>query len=285
MIHNLYIISEGGIALYSKSFVKSELDEQLISGFLLAVGNFAKETVGSGLKKIEMETGEQLHVYYNPSLKLTAAAIAAAEDYPGLISKILQEILNLFYSTFKKDIKSIHLVEQTPNFDPIVMNLLERNTAKRDKKRFILGLILGAVLLGCFFPIFRPLLLSATINFYNSIHALMNPLGTIHVFGIYSLTLEVFLILSFIPSSFLTGYIVGSRKKGKWIGIVFFFFMLGLSIIFLLIPSQRQIGALYSFILIIYIPLVLVTSIVLGYLGGLLRDRRKLYSIPLEWQI
>jgi len=54
MIHNLYIISEGGIAIYSKNFAKSTLDEQLISGFILAIENFTKEAVGSGLKKIEM---------------------------------------------------------------------------------------------------------------------------------------------------------------------------------------------------------------------------------------
>ncbi|HUX98449.1 MAG TPA: hypothetical protein VMV49_02730 [Candidatus Deferrimicrobium sp.] len=92
MIHNLYIISEGGIAIYSKNFAKSAMDEQLISGFLLAIGNFAKEAVGSGLKKIEMQTGEQLNVYYDESLKLTAAAISSAEDHPKLLADILKKI-------------------------------------------------------------------------------------------------------------------------------------------------------------------------------------------------
>jgi len=36
------------------------------------------------------------------------------------------------------------------------------------------------------------------------------------------------------------------------------------------------------FMLIIYIPVVLITSITLSYLGGLIRDRRKLYPIPPE---
>jgi len=33
MIHNLYIISEGGVAIYSKNFAKSTMDQQLIYYF------------------------------------------------------------------------------------------------------------------------------------------------------------------------------------------------------------------------------------------------------------
>ena len=95
MIHNLYIISEGGVSIYTKNFVKSPMDEQLISGFLLAVGNFVKEAVGSGLRRIEMETGEQMFVYYDFSTKLTAAAITSPKDHPALVSEILPEILAL----------------------------------------------------------------------------------------------------------------------------------------------------------------------------------------------
>ncbi|MHA1324823.1 MAG: hypothetical protein ACTSRL_18680 [Candidatus Helarchaeota archaeon] len=276
MIKNLYIISDGGVALYSKNFAPSAVDEQLISGFLLAIGNFAKETVGSGLKRIEMRTGEQLHVFYDDSAKLTAAAIADAQDHPKLMMEILHEITTQFNNMVQNTKKPEYEISESPEFDSFVIGLLRESTAKRDKKRFFLALILGALLVGVAFYLGTPYLIRSIEEFFSKIHALGNPYSSIAIFGVFSLQLEFFLVLTFIPSSFLTGYIAGSRNRGKWIGVIFFFFSLGLSA--LIIPFNR-IGALFFFMLIIYIPLVMVTSIALGYLGGLLRDRNKLYPL------
>jgi len=182
---------------------------------------------------------------------------------------------------FKEKINTIDITSQAPKFDPIVNSLLQETTVKRDKKRFILGLIFGALILGFILLLFTHHLLILIINFVAAIKAITTPLDTVIIFGRFSLNLELLLIIGFIPSSFLAGYVAGSRKKGKWIGIVFFFVALGLSSLSILL---NQIGALYVFMLIIYIPLVMVTSVALGYLGGLLRDRSKLYPIPPELQ-
>ena len=285
MIQNLYIISEGGIAVYSKNYAKSTLDEQLISGFLLATGNFAKETVGSGLKKIEMQKGEQLCIFYDESLKLSVAAIVGAEDHPKLVSEILQDILRKYGEMFKDKIGSPSISEESPKFDPIVDKILADRTAKRDKKRFILGLLLGGLILGTLLLfLFIPYLKEAVITFISQIISLYGGgphtyLDAILFFGEFSLKLEITLLLAFIPSSFIAGYLAGSRSKGKVIGLIFFFFALGLSFIAIFIDV---ISILIVFMLLIYIPLVLITSIVLGYLGGLLRDRRVLYPIALD---
>ncbi len=286
MIHNLYIISEGGTAIYSKNFAKSTLDEQLISGFLLAIGNFAKEAVGSGLKKIEMQTGDQLHVYYDNSLKLTAAAIAGKEDHPKLLAEILKEILKQYDKIFPDRTQTATLLSKSSKFDTVVTDLLKDNTAKRNKTMFILGLLVGALLLGFLFWLFLPSLRVAIETFISRIKGLVvgpsSYFAPIHFFGIFSMQLELILIVCFIPSSLLAGFLAGSRNKGKWIGVIFFFFAMSLSAITALF---QQIGFLFVFMLLIYIPLVLITSITLGYLGGLLRDRSKLYPVPLEIQI
>jgi hypothetical protein len=284
MIHNLYIITEGGIAIYSKNFVKSTMDELLISGFLIAVGNFAKEAVGSGLKKIEMQTGEQLFVHFDETLKLSVAAITSAADYPKLIPEILKKILTQYSEMFKGKIHDVTIIEEGPKFDPVVSKLLEDNTAKRDKKRFVLGLLLGSLLLGVLFYLFIPHIIQLITDFYNSIHGpIMNPLDTIFIFGGFSFNLEFTLILIFIPSSFLAGYVAGSRSKGKWIGLTLFFFSIVLSV--LIVMFINSVGLLYIIIVIIYVPLVLLTSIALGYLGGLLRDQRRLYPVPPDQQV
>jgi len=283
MIYNLYIISEGGIPIYSKNFAKSTMDEQLISGFLIAIGNFAKEAVGSGLKKIEMQTGEQIFVYFDETLKLSAAAIAGADDYPKLISNMLQKILKQYSEMFVGRNNDPTIMEEAPKFDPVVSKLLEDTTAKRDKKRFILGLVLGALILGALFYFLTPYLLNIITEFYSRIHGLVGgPLDTILIFGGFSLKLELVLVLLFTPSSFLAGYIAGSRSKGKWIGVALFFFSIGLSILIIIF---NRIGLLFIFMVIIYVPLVLLTSIALGYLGGLLKDQKRLYPIPPDQQI
>jgi hypothetical protein len=260
------------------------MDEQLISGFLIAVGNFAKEAVGSVLKKIEMQTGEQLFVYFDETLKLSVAAITSAADYPKLIPEILKKILTQYSEMFKGKIHDVTIVEEGPKFDPVVSKLLEDSTAKRDKKRFILGLLLGSLLLGVLFYLFTPHFIQLITDFYNSIRGpITDPLDTIYIFGGFSFNLEFTLILIFMPSSFLAGYIAGSRSKGKWIGLALFFFTIPTSVFIIIFVSP--VGLLYIIMVIIYVPLVLLTSIALGYLGGLLRDQRRLYPVPSDQQV
>ena len=288
MIHNLYIISEGGIAIYTKNFIKTSMDEQLISGFLLAVGNFAKEAVGSGLRKIEMETGEQLFVYYDFSSKLTAAAITSPKDHPQLVTEILPEILAFFTKQFGEKINGPHIIEDALKFDPFVKSMLEGKTAIRNKKRFIFGLILGSLtLILLLIALLIPLAIVAQVFQENlaEVVTTYTPSDPEFLTGILTATvglffmLELGLVILFVPSSYVAGYVAGSKHKGKWIGVAFFFFTVALSIGF----SFFNVGLLLlTVILVVFFPLALLTSIALGYLGGLKRDKRKLYPIDPE---
>ncbi len=289
MIYSLYIISEGGIAVYSKNFVRASLDEQLISGFLLAVGNFAKEAVGSGLKKIEMQTGEQLLIYYDETLKLSIAALTGAQDHPKLILNILQDILDKFNTAFNKKSIQIGNLGDTSKFDSEITTLLKDKTAKRDKKRFILALILGSVILAFLYLLFWENLVNLLSLFIPQMGTLFDEgkyIEMIFVFGEFSFNLEFILIVCFIPSTLLAGYLAGSRKKGKLLGLIFFLFAIGSSISLIIIFYDNEPILLFAFLfflmLLIYVPLVLITSITFSYLGGLIRDRRKLYPIPPE---
>ncbi|MHA1276316.1 MAG: hypothetical protein ACTSQI_05880 [Candidatus Helarchaeota archaeon] len=290
MIHNLYIISEGGIAIYSKHFAKSDLDEQLISGFILAVGNFAMEAVGSGLKKIEMETGEQLFVYYDPSMNLTAAAITGANDYPKLVLSTLQEILSLFHQRFKEKVNQAGNLGDISEFDLELDKFMKDKTAKRDKKRFFLGIVLGGLLLTFLYMLFWSDFFDALINFITEMENLVSLpqsqkyLTMIFTSGEFSFSLELNLIIIFTPSALLGGYIAGSRSKGKLLGLIFFFVIFLEALVGIILFNQDPVIQIATFLLLfallIFIPLVMITSIIFSYLGGYLRDRRKLYPIP-----
>jgi hypothetical protein len=67
MIHSLYVI-DSGICIFSYQFKKdTTIDEQLLSGFLTAIGNFAKETFKSdtGLQTIHIQN-QKLNFYLEP---------------------------------------------------------------------------------------------------------------------------------------------------------------------------------------------------------------------------
>ena len=95
-------------------------------------------------------------------------------------------------------------------------------------------------------------------------------------------TLELVLVILFIPSSYVAGYVAGSRSRGKWIGVAFFFFTVALSVGF----GFFNVGLLLlTVILVVFFPLALLTSISLGWLGGLKRDKKKLYPIDPELKL
>ena len=88
-----------------------------------------------------------------------------------------------------------------------------------------------------------------------------------------SIGAQLLLITSFVPSSLLGGYIAGNRKNGKWLGFLFF----GLAFIFILLFIQELV-----YFIVVYLPLILISSFVFGYYGGLLREMFKLYPLPPE---
>jgi hypothetical protein len=109
------------------------------------------------------------------------------------------------------------------------------------------------------------------------------------------LKLEAIAFLCFAPAGLITGYIAGSRKKGVYIGlilnIVVFIAVVILIIIgvFLSIRAGGLVFNVFIFyiiglavLIITFIPLNLVTSFAFSYIGGYLKDKRKLYPLPPE---
>ncbi|MBD3253916.1 MAG: hypothetical protein GF383_02435 [Candidatus Lokiarchaeota archaeon] len=60
MISKVFIIAQGGVLLYSKDFLarneeEKDFDEDLISGFLTAISNFAQEIKGGGIQAMKFK--------------------------------------------------------------------------------------------------------------------------------------------------------------------------------------------------------------------------------------
>lgn len=63
MIHSFYVI-DAGLCIYHYDFKKeTHLDDQLLSGFLTAIGSFAQEAFQKGLQSIHIQNGQKINFY------------------------------------------------------------------------------------------------------------------------------------------------------------------------------------------------------------------------------
>ncbi|MHA1376965.1 MAG: hypothetical protein ACTSRG_01160 [Candidatus Helarchaeota archaeon] len=314
MIHSYYIINQAGIAIYTEHFVKSNVDEQLLSGFLTAIGGFSQEAIGGELQKLNIKTGEQMVLYYHEPSKLTIVAIANEADHSGLLQNLLKKIVNEFYKTYRKYLKEEGLFEDTNLFSKSSRRILSGKSAKRGVRQLILGLFLGLVVLIFLVALTLGWFLGISGAFAKSIDDVItiNNLITQQIITILGLSntdffawlqasfladlvidksvemqahffnmsfgTQLLLILSFSPSAFLGGYIAGNRKYGRWIGFLFLGLAIGIMTLFIHGEALHQL----LFYIAVYSPLILISCFVFGYVGGLIRERMYLNPLPTE---
>ena len=75
MLFNFFIIDQG-LCIYHYDFVKeSSIDEQLLSGFLSAIGSFAQNTFQNGLQAIQIQNGQKMNFFIENHYKIMFCAI------------------------------------------------------------------------------------------------------------------------------------------------------------------------------------------------------------------
>ncbi len=293
MFHSLYIILQNGTCVFTRHYRKSRVDDQLLSGFISALGNFSREALGSNLQSIKLQSGEQLSILKYQYAPIIGIVIADPRDHPSLISTILNRILQDFTEEFRKEITANDpkLVGLTQKFNKNIDEILKGKVSTRSPLKMILGniisfslMILIAILMIRGIVRFSPLLETnlagfPTINFSDGIDpnefmALQTITGT--TTGILLLML---LGLFFLPS-ILSGYIAGSEKRGILNAILLSSITGGLLFLGGRI-AEGQFGDLNIFWwFIIFSPLIIFIAIVCGYYGGHLKVKHKLW--PLE---
>ncbi|TFG05886.1 MAG: hypothetical protein EU536_00650 [Promethearchaeota archaeon] len=293
MIHSLYIITENGICLFAQHFIDTQIDNQLISGFINALGAFATEALGSGMQSLKLQTGDHLSVlrYTAGAIPLIGMVIADSRDNDILIRNILQEILVEFCSLFEKSLRESPLAEisKYAEFNYVVDDLLANKIASRTNFKMFLGIFVGLLMIGVITLAFIPAIFQidnlnpadlgiGDIIFSDGLDPTdLKSLQTITLLIIGSLML-VFCTL-FSGPTVLAAYIAGDRKRGVWTAI-----LLGISVgVIIAISSPfvvtfAEVNALLWYIA--FAPLLLFLDLVFGYYGGRLKERRKLYPLP-----
>ncbi|MFX0132620.1 MAG: hypothetical protein ACFFDN_03120 [Candidatus Hodarchaeota archaeon] len=312
MIHSFFIINPDGEFIFSHYFIKANFDENLIIKFLSLIKSFSQENIGGKLRKFEVRIDEKLVFYYHEPSKLIIAAIINANDHPSLIEHLLHKIITKFYETYKINLSKKETLENTSQFREVCYEILAGRTIDRGVKQLFLGLFLGIILLSFLIVLTLAIYLEISLEFRTSISNIIarnketitiiviisgldiyDPLSWVYAsiisnilfnepaqmlvqFFNLSFSAQLLLISSFIPSSFLGGYITGERKNGKRIGFLFF---IAAVVLLSLIAEGNRLGLLLYYIAV-YLPLILICSIIFAYLGGFICELFKLYPFP-----
>lgn len=291
MIYELYIISSGGLALYHKPFAASVIDEHLLSGFLTAISDFSKETMGEKLSKIDVKS-EQLVVHFDRTMGITLAALSSQKDNPELIRRILMELAEEFYLKFKAKFadmdKGVNVSKVQEAFDPIAERIIESRIQKRSLLRDFLALNLGGLILIIFSFIMANFLEGVLGNYFSAPSPFI--LANIIAFVLVTVRMQFFLLIGLVPAALVIGYVSGRAKRKQSIGLTLIlvgtFFTMNLLLFFISRIFGRAILTTNLLIVVLviacYLPLYLLTCFFFIYTGGLFKERRYLYPVPPE---
>jgi len=279
MITALYVVSEDGTCLYTYRAREILVDEQLISGFLLAVRNIAKEAFLDKLQRLEMGINQLVYGYKEANgIQLYAALISDARDNPDLLGEILEELLTKFVAQYKEEIEQFlkkRIVSKTlKKFDDVIKESVEGRLRRfdilkpRNEKTFILGITLSLIL----------------FNIGFGIAFLFQDLYNIKDNAPQALAVWIFIACFFLPGS-TAGAVTGDGRHGIRAAIIAILLgVISLSIVFRDQLSELGEGLGFSgqaaaFGLALALLFLSPAYGLLGYFAGSYVERRSLYPL------
>jgi hypothetical protein len=264
MINAIFIISPGGGCIFYHEYKKlgSGLDQDLVSGFLVALQNFAKETFGfeQTPQKLDLAAGVRLVYSFNKETELLGAAMADSIDHPKLVQSLIDKILTEFVHLFKNKLDKIHEPAQFSDFISYVDGVIKSRITKRGFLSAFLGILIASLII----PALLIPLLIVLIRF--GIDPSENPLY---------LT-SILFVIGGLPQV-LAGYIAGNKRLAVIVSIIMSLAIIPIVILgwllFMFVPKVGFQGAL---IYLVFMPLILPENIALSYFGGYRREIKRL---------
>ena len=77
-----------------------QINEQLFTGYLSAIGSFAQETFKDGLHSIQIKNGQKLVFYLESKHNLVFSVLSHEKDNDFILQKLLSRIANTFILRF-----------------------------------------------------------------------------------------------------------------------------------------------------------------------------------------
>ncbi len=298
MIQNFFIIGENGICIYERHYTNAEIDAQIFSGFITALGNFAIDSIGEELQQMKIKNG-RLSIVKHSFAPILAVAIADEKDRGSLLYKILKLSLLEFYDRFYKEVKKEDpgIKAKTREFNVVLDDIIKKRfgIADRSPLSIAIGLILAIGLSSAILMLFAVTL--AWLNpgadlmetFFGPIQIdLTDGMSATEFLDIQKVALVVILVLVgvfisifFVPT-FLGSYYGGSIRNGLIISLGHF------GIVLLVVIAIGTIDIIPNYeveiipLFISFSPMLIALNMVIGYFGGTIKENRKLWPLESE---
>ena len=268
-IENIWMIdSHSGICIYDWCTETKEktIDEQLVSGLLLAFRNFSSE---AGLVDISAIEGIDRKLAYKADDRFIIAAICHTKDHEPLVNETLLGLLKDFRNKYKHLLDEGTTTDVSPfrTFDENITNKLEGTTASRNIISLSVGAIITAALIGVMFAVYF-----FTIT---PIRTALPESG-----GLLGLMI---LLVGFIIGGFFGGLVAGERRFGMIASFISVLPITGLFIAFFRVDWDTISKMIINSAL--FLLLFSVMAISGGLLGGYLKERKFLYPVNIDEEI
>lgn len=260
-VENVWIIdSLSGICIYDWCHETKDktIDEQLVSGLLLAFKNFSSE---AGLVDISAIEGIDRKLAYQSDDRFIIASICHSKDYEPLINKTLQGLLKDFRKKYKKHLEdSSSDVSPFRTFDEDLETKLEGSSSSRTWISLCVGAIIGMLTIGVFF-----------IAYY-------------FIINISSLTYSteigfIALLVGYILAGMVSGIIAGDRRFGLISAFLTVLPIFPLVVVFTSIAWTDPSIIDYIYYSLLYFMLFVIFSMMGGLIGGFIKERKFFYPM------
>jgi hypothetical protein len=266
-IENIWIIdSSSGICIfdwYAQAQDKT-IDEQLVSGLLIAFKNFSSE---AGLVDISAIEGIDKKLAYKTDDHFIIAGVCHSRDYEKLIDETLLDLLTKFRKKYKDLLESGMTTDVSPfrTFEDDIIDSLEGTTSSRNFITMTTGIIISLLVAGTVF-----------IGYFFAIDAFYNILD-VDVANILGLLL---LLIGMLLAGFAGGLVAGDRKLGIISGELSTLLIISLMVGFFH-PSWLAIGGITNaiFFSLLYFFLFGVMAGTGGVLGGFIKESRFFFPL------
>lgn len=296
MIKSVFICNENGTCIFERHYGKiEEVDSQVFSGFITALGSFALEAIGEDLQALRMAGNQQMVLRRHMVIPILGVIIADRRDNLKLLNNLLQEILIEFHHAFPQDpqnpqMKSI--TDKDPKFKNYLDGLIKGRVS--DRTFWFLGPVLGLVLSVVFVYLIFVVFIGLAGNWFftqfrtNLIIDLTDGMDATEFFNVQTtfmigMGIFMFVILwTFLIPGFFSGILSGSRRKGLYGSFIITVGAFTLTIIFETVELVPNYDLNIFVIFTVMLPFVLLLNGTTGYLGGYIAERRRLWPLPHE---
>lgn len=269
-IENIWLIdSHSGICIYDWCIETKEktIDEQLVSGLLLAFRNFSSE---AGLVDISAIEGINRKLAYKSDDQFIIAAICHSKDYEPLVNETLLGLLKDFKKKYKDLLREDATTDVSPfkTFDEDIVEKLEGTTASRNIISLSVGAIISIAVIATMF---------ATYAF--TISRIENALPDSG--GLLGLMI---ILIGFILGGFFGGLVAGERRFGM---IASFISVLPVTTLFIIFFGSIDWDTISKMIVnsALFLLLFTVMAVSGGLMGGYLKERRLLYPENIDEEL